>query len=52
MNSADFTLQHSDQPQPVLLDEEISTHDWPLPLAVKVPEPPRSLFWQIVEALW
>lgn len=32
MKADDFTLQHSDTPQPVLYDEEICTADaWPLP---------------------
>ncbi len=52
MKAEDFTLQHSVPPDPHLLDEEITTHDWPLPPAVKLAPPKRSLFWQLVEALW
>lgn len=52
MTADTFTLQPPDVPQPTLLDEEITTHAWPLP-PVKpwAPAPRASLFWQIVEAL-
>ncbi len=52
MSPADFTLQPPEVPQPKLLDEEITTHAWPLPPAKPwCPAPRPSLFWQIVEAL-
>lgn len=31
MNPATFELQHSDEPQPKLLDGECATRDWPMP---------------------
>lgn len=31
MNPADFDLQHTDIPQPTLVDEELATRDWPMP---------------------
>lgn len=53
MNPDEFTLQPSDVPQPQLLDEEVATKDWPLPLPrTLAPAPRPSLFWQLVEALW
>lgn len=36
--STDYTLQHTDIPQPKLLDEEITTTNWPMP-PVKAWEP-------------
>jgi hypothetical protein len=47
-----FTLQPPEVPQPKLLDEEITTHDWPMsPKGDKPPAPRKSLFWQVMEAL-
>lgn len=41
MTAPGFELQHSTIPQPTLLDEEIATHDWPLPpVKVWAPLPP------------
>lgn len=52
MTPPEFTLQPTNVPQPTLLDEEITTHDWPLPAAKAwEPAPRPSLFWQIVEAM-
>lgn len=51
MNPDTFALQPTEVPQPKLLDEEITTHDWPMPPKGDKPPAPASLFWQIVEAL-
>lgn len=52
MSPDDFALQPPEVPQPTLLDEEITTHDWPMPpKGDKPPAPPLTLFQQIVEAL-
>lgn len=47
-----FQLQPTEVPQPTLLDEEIATHDWPLPKVKPWPKQPQpSLLRQIWRAL-
>lgn len=52
MNPVDYTLQHSNIPQPKLLDEEIATTNWPMPPAKPwSPLPAPNLLQRIAEVL-
>jgi len=53
MNPATFELQHSNEPQPKLLDGECATKDWPMPQPkVYKPDPQELTVAQRIALAW